>query len=39
MEFINKIYELSARISGQRNLVRSEEATKNAFIMPCGQEK
>src|SRR4051812_22535333 len=34
MDFIDKIRELSARIPKQRDLIQTEEATKNALIMP-----
>ena len=34
MDFIDKIRELSVRIPKQRDLIQTEEATKNALIMP-----
>src|SRR3954463_15472317 len=34
MDFIDKIRELSARIPKQRDLIQTEDATKNALIMP-----
>ena len=34
MDFIDKIKTLSQKISQQLNLIQTEEATKNAFIMP-----
>ncbi len=34
MDFIDKIRELSARIPKQVEFIQTEEATKNAFIMP-----
>lgn len=34
MDFIDKIREIAARIPKQRDLVQTEEATKNAFVMP-----
>ncbi len=34
MDFIDKLRELSARIPKQTSVIQTEEATKNAFIMP-----
>jgi len=34
MDFIDKIQELSNRIPNQIDLIQTEEATKNAFVMP-----
>ena len=34
MDFIDKIQELSARIPKQLNHIQTEEATKNALVMP-----
>lgn len=34
MEFIEKIYVLSAKIKQQLDAITTEEATKNAFVMP-----
>ena len=34
MDLIDKIKEISSRISKQKEHVETEEATKNAFIMP-----
>ncbi|MEN8220666.1 MAG: restriction endonuclease [Pseudomonadota bacterium] len=34
MDLIDELKALSARISKQRELIESEEATKNAFVMP-----
>lgn len=34
MDFIDKIRELSNRIPKQRDIIQTEEATKNALIMP-----
>ncbi len=34
MDFIDHIRDLSARIQKQANGIQTEEATKNAFIMP-----
>ena len=34
MDFIDKIQEISSRISKQLEHIQTEEATKNAFIMP-----
>lgn len=34
MDFIEELRNLSARIDKQKDLIQSEEATKNAFIMP-----
>ncbi len=34
MELTNKIKELSERIPGQVDLIKTEEATKNSFVMP-----
>ncbi len=34
MDFIDRIKEISARIAQQKSLIETEEATKNAFIMP-----
>ncbi len=34
MDFIEELQNLSARIDKQKDLIQSEEATKNAFIMP-----
>ncbi len=34
MDLIDKINEISARVEKQRSFIDTEEATKNAFIMP-----
>ena len=34
MDFIEVLQNLSAKISKQKNLIKTEEATKNAFVMP-----
>ena len=34
MDFIEKLRNLSARIEQQKDLIHTEEATKNAFVMP-----
>ena len=34
MDFIEELRNLSARIEKQKDLIRTEEATKNAFVMP-----
>ena len=34
MDFIEELRNLSARIEKQKDLIQTEEATKNAFIMP-----
>ena len=34
MDFIEEIRNLSARITRQRDVIQTEEATKNAFVMP-----
>jgi hypothetical protein len=34
MDLIDRIKELAARIAVQKEHIRTEEATKNAFIMP-----
>ena len=34
MDFIDKIQELSARIPKQLDRIQTEEATKNALVMP-----
>ena len=34
MDFSDRIQELAARIPKQRDLISTEEATKNAFVMP-----
>jgi len=34
MDFKDKIQEISRRIPNQMDLIRTEEATKNAFVMP-----
>jgi hypothetical protein len=34
MDFIDKIQELSNRVTNQIDLIKTEEATKNAFVMP-----
>lgn len=34
MEFIEKLNSLSAKISQQGAAIQTEEATKNAFVMP-----
>ena len=34
MDFIEEIRNLSGRITKQKDLIQTEEATKNAFVMP-----
>ena len=34
MDFIEELRNLSARITRQRDVIQTEEATKNAFVMP-----
>ncbi len=34
MDFIDRIRELASRVAKQRDLIQTEEATKNAMIMP-----
>jgi len=34
MDFKDKIQEISKRIPNQKDLIQTEEATKNAFVMP-----
>lgn len=34
MEFIDKLNSLSAKIKQQAGVIETEEATKNAFVMP-----
>lgn len=34
MDFLEKLAALSAKIQSQRSVIKTEEATKNAFIMP-----
>lgn len=34
MDLIDKINEISTRVEKQRSFIDTEEATKNAFIMP-----
>jgi len=34
MDLINKIKDISNRVKKQRSLIETEEATKNAFVMP-----
>ena len=34
MDFIEEIRNLSTRIEKQKDVIQTEEATKNAFIMP-----
>src|SRR5690348_1075427 len=34
MDFIEVLQNLSSKILKQKNLIQTEEATKNAFIMP-----
>src|SRR5205085_12209718 len=34
MDFIEVVQTISSKISKQKNLIKTEEATKNAFVMP-----
>ncbi len=34
MDLIDKLREISARVPRQKDLIKTEEATKNAFVMP-----
>ncbi len=34
MDFIDQLQTLSTRITKQKNNIQTEEATKNAFVMP-----
>lgn len=34
MDFIEELRNLSARITRQKDVIQTEEATKNAFVMP-----
>ncbi|KYC40695.1 hypothetical protein WA1_23940 [Scytonema hofmannii PCC 7110] len=37
MDFIDQIKQLSQKVQRQKNLIKTEEATKNAFILPLIQ--
>ena len=34
MEFAEKLSALAAKVRQQRDVIQTEEATKNAFVMP-----
>ncbi len=34
MDFIEVLQTISSKIGKQKNLIKTEEATKNAFVMP-----
>lgn len=34
MDFIEQLQSLSAKVQKQRDMIQTEEATKNAFILP-----
>lgn len=34
MEFAEKLSALAAKVRQQRDIIQTEEATKNAFVMP-----
>ena len=37
MDFVEELRNLSIKIKKQKNVIRSEEATKNACVMPFDQ--
>ena len=37
MDFVDRIYEISKRISNQKDHIQNEEATKTALVLPLIQ--